>query len=156
MRRTIISTAALAALVVLLLGLKPHGGSTSGGGQALISSDTGAPTPRTSTSGGTSTPSTSDASSGTRTVTGSAIDTRYGPVQVRITLTGGRLTKVDVLQYPTDSRRDQEINSYALPQLNQEAIAAQNARIDAVSGATYTSEGYTRSLQSALDQAGSS
>jgi uncharacterized protein with FMN-binding domain len=82
------------------------------------------------------------------------VDTRYGPVQLRVTLTGGKLTKVDVLQYPSDSNRDEEINAYALPQLNQEAIAAGNAHIDSVSGATYTSDGYTRSLQSALDQAG--
>lgn len=59
-----------------------------------------------------------------------------------------------MLEYPTDSPRDQEINSYALPELNQEAISAQSAKIDVVSGATYSSDGYMQSLQSALDKAG--
>ncbi|WP_329579914.1 FMN-binding protein [Kitasatospora sp. NBC_01250] len=161
MRRTIVTTAATAAGVVLLLSLKPHG-SSSAQSTPVISSDTGATVAPDQPSNGTSTGPTSSASAApnasagaaTRTVTGSAIDTRYGPVQVRITLTGGKLSKVDVLQYPSDTNRDEEINSYALPQLNQEAIAAGSARIDAVSGATYTSQGYTRSLQSALDQAG--
>jgi uncharacterized protein with FMN-binding domain len=168
MRRTIVTTAATAAGVVLLLSLKPHG-SSSAQSTPVISSDTGATVATDQPSGGASsgpsngTPGpTSSAAPGanagggaaTKTVTGNAIDTRYGPVQVRITLTGGKLSKVDVLQYPSDTNRDEEINTYALPQLNQEAIAAGNAQIDSVSGATYTSEGYTRSLQSALDQAG--
>jgi uncharacterized protein with FMN-binding domain len=58
-----------------------------------------------------------------------------------------------VLQQPTDARRSQEINAFALPQLRAETLAAQSARIDAVSGATYTTEGYQASLQSALDAA---
>ncbi|MFE0461666.1 FMN-binding protein [Kitasatospora sp. NPDC058965] len=165
MRRTLVTGAATASLVVLLLGLKPHGSATAGT-QAPISSDQGAAAPAAAPSAGATasgaTPSgaasasTGQAASGTRTVTGNAVDTRFGPVQVRITLTGGKLTKVDVLQYPSESGRDREINAYALPQLNQEAIAAGGANIDAVSGATYTSDGYTRSLQSALDQAGQS
>ncbi|MFJ9775088.1 FMN-binding protein [Kitasatospora sp. NPDC101157] len=81
------------------------------------------------------------------------MNTRYGPVQVQVTLAGSRITTVDVVKYPTQDRRDREINADALPVLNQEAISAQNARIDAVSGATYTSDGYIRSLQSALDRA---
>ncbi|PYC74017.1 FMN-binding protein [Streptomyces tateyamensis] len=159
MRRTVVTGVATVSLVVLLLGLKPHGSGGSGS-QALISSDQGAAVPATapSTPSGSATPSAPASSgqpaTGTRTVTGNAVDTRFGPVQVRITVTGGKLTKVDVLQYPAESGRDREINAYALPQLNQEAIAAGSANIDAVSGATYTSDGYTRSLQSALDQAG--
>lgn len=71
-----------------------------------------------------------------------------------MTLAGKKITKIDVVRYPAESGRDRSINSYALPVLNQEAIAAQSAAIDVVSGATYTSDGYTRSLQSALDKAG--
>jgi uncharacterized protein with FMN-binding domain len=165
----IVTSAATAAGIVLLLSLKPHG-SASAQGLPVISSDTGAASSSSapdSTGSGTSTGSTSQSpsqsstpakssggSGATRTITGSTVDTRYGPVQLRVTLTGGKLTKVDVLQYPSESNRDEEINSYALPQLNQEAIAAGTAHIDSVSGATYTSDGYTRSLQSALDQAG--
>lgn len=99
-----------------------------------------------STSSGTTT-------SGTTTVSGDAIQTRYGPVQVEITVTDGKITKSVVTQVPWNDHRDQEINSYAVPILNQEAVAAQSADIDMVSGATYTSDGYRQSLQSALDQA---
>ncbi|WP_410672497.1 FMN-binding protein [Amycolatopsis sp. cmx-4-68] len=88
------------------------------------------------------------------TVTGDAADTRFGPVQVRITVENGKLTSVTAVEYPTENPRDQEINEYAIPELNQEAAQAGTADIDMVSGATYTSDGYVRSLQSALDKAG--
>jgi uncharacterized protein with FMN-binding domain len=87
-------------------------------------------------------------------VTGTAADTRYGPVQVKITVTNGQLTAVTAVEYPTNNPRDEEINSFAIPQLTSEALAAKSAQIDMVSGATYTSEGYITSLQSALDRAG--
>ncbi|GAA1994641.1 FMN-binding protein [Microbacterium pumilum] len=85
--------------------------------------------------------------------TGQAVDTRWGPVQVAITVSGGTITAVDVPEYPNGNRRDQEINQRALPQLVSETISAQSANIDMVSGATYTSQGYLQSLQSAIDQA---
>ena len=81
------------------------------------------------------------------------MQTRWGPVQVQITVDGGQITDVAAVQYPDGNGRDQEINSYALPVLAQEALAAQGANIDHVSGATVTSDGYVQSLQSALDQA---
>jgi uncharacterized protein with FMN-binding domain len=87
-------------------------------------------------------------------VNGSPADTSYGPVQVQITVQDGKITKVTAVDYPTENPRDQEINSYAIPQLDQEALSAQSASIDTVSGATVTSDGYISSLQSALDQAG--
>lgn len=87
------------------------------------------------------------------TVNGTSEGTRYGPVQVRITIRGKRLMAVAAVVYPSSGGRDREISSFALPQLEQEAIAAQSARIDTVSGATFTSDGYRRSLQSALDAA---
>jgi uncharacterized protein with FMN-binding domain len=65
---------------------------------------------------------------------------------------GGKVTDVQVVEYPNNNPRDAEINSYALPVLKQETLQAQSAQIDTVSGATYTSEGYIGSLQSALDQ----
>ena len=88
-----------------------------------------------------------------RTINGAAVDTRYGPVQVQITLSGSRIVSSDAIVYPQESGRDQEINSRAIPQLNQETVQAQSASIDTVSGATYTSDGYRQSLQSALDAA---
>jgi uncharacterized protein with FMN-binding domain len=87
------------------------------------------------------------------TVNGTAVDTRYGPVQVQITVRGGHVVRADAIDYPQGGGRDQEINSRAVPQLDSEAVRADSAQIDTVSGATYTSDGYRQSLQSALDAA---
>jgi uncharacterized protein with FMN-binding domain len=89
----------------------------------------------------------------TKTVTGSVAQTQYGPVQVRITVAGGKITKAEAVQAPKGGLSDQK-TAMAIPKLNQEAVAAGSAKIDSVSGATYTSSGYQQSLQSALDQAG--
>ncbi|HEU4948012.1 MAG TPA: FMN-binding protein [Kribbella sp.] len=89
----------------------------------------------------------------TTVVNGASVGTRYGPVQVRLTVRSGRIVTAKAIDYPQSSGRDQEINSYAIPELERETVATQNARIDTVSGATYTSDGYRRSLQSALDAA---
>jgi uncharacterized protein with FMN-binding domain len=105
-----------------------------------------APTP-------TASPTPTAQSSATKTYTGNAVDTRWGPVQVQITVTSGRITAAQAVQYPNGNGRDAEINSYALPVLSQEAVQKQSAQIDTVSGATVTSDGYLQSLQSALDQA---
>ncbi len=96
----------------------------------------------------------SSGSTGAQTVTGRVAATRWGPVQVALTVAGGKITGVQVLQYPSGSSRDAEINDRALPILTQETLAAQGSSIDMVSGATVTSGGYLQSLQSALDQAG--
>ena len=84
--------------------------------------------------------------------TGSAVPTRYGTMQVQVVLKAGKLTGVVVLQQ-TSGGRSSEIDSYALPVLTAEALKAQGADIDVVSGATYTSDGYAQSLQAALDTA---
>jgi uncharacterized protein with FMN-binding domain len=73
---------------------------------------------------------------------------------VQLTVADGKVTKVDVVQYPNGNPRDDEINSYALPILTKETLDQQSAQIDMVSGATVTSTGYLQSLQSALDKAG--
>ena len=104
-----------------------------------------------STSAGDGTASGTSASA---TVAGDTVQTRWGPVQVEITVARSAITGVAVLQYPHDNPRDAQINDYALPILVDETMAAQSADIDMVSGATYTSVGYQQSLQSALDQAG--
>jgi uncharacterized protein with FMN-binding domain len=82
------------------------------------------------------------------------VQTGCGPVQVRITLSGGKITAATAVQAPGSTPRSRQITADAVPKLNQEAVTAQSARIDAVSGASYTSQGYTQSLQSALDKAG--
>jgi uncharacterized protein with FMN-binding domain len=139
LHRVTVTTASTLAGVALLLFLKPH---------HTAPPDVTARPPATPPSQHPST-----APSGNGRFTGSIIDTPYGPVQVAATLAHGRLTAVTVLQVPRGTGRDQEIASYSLPRLTREALGAQSARIDAVSGASYTSAGYINSLQSALDQA---
>ncbi|HKD98532.1 MAG TPA: FMN-binding protein, partial [Micromonosporaceae bacterium] len=86
-------------------------------------------------------------------VNGSVAQTRWGPVQVQVSIAAGRITDVKTLIYPSGNGHDAAINAYALPQLRQEALDAQSAQIHAVSGATVTSDGYRESLQAALDAA---
>ena len=90
---------------------------------------------------------------GTRTITGMVADTMHGPMQVQIVLTGTRITKVNILKQTDDGQTSIQVNAFAIPKLTSETLTAQSARIDAVSGATFTSQGYIQSLQSALDKA---
>ncbi|MER5788358.1 FMN-binding protein [Streptomyces sp. NPDC001980] len=153
LRRILLAGATTVSGIVLLLALKPHTSPT-------VITDSAAQAPAPSSSASASPGATGDSgksgssSTGTKTVTGDTVQTRWGPVQVKVTIKNGKITDVTAVQYPTDNPRDQEINDYALPQLRSEALAAQSASIDTVSGATYTSEGYQQSLQSALDSAG--
>ncbi|MFD6292887.1 FMN-binding protein [Streptomyces sp. NPDC060205] len=128
------------------------------GGGSAEASGTGGGTGGTgnATGGGSGSGDANGSGSGAaqaKTVTGKAVTTDYGPVQVRITVAGGKITKAEAVQQPKGGRSDQ-ISGDAVPKLNAAAVAAGNADIDAVSGATYTSGGYKESLQSALDQAG--
>ncbi|MFF4141838.1 FMN-binding protein [Streptomyces sp. NPDC001698] len=120
------------------------GGSASG---PASGSSSGAP------SGSSSSGAAGSEAAQARTVTGEAAQTDYGPVQVRITVSDGRITKAEAVQAPQGGVSGQK-SELAVPKLNQEAVTAQSANIDTVSGATYTSGGYTKSLQSALDKAG--
>lgn len=145
------------SVVVLLFGYDASNATTTAGAPtSIVSGSTG-----TSGTSGTSSGSSSSSSSGsagtsssTKTVTGSVASTQWGPVQVELTVSGGKITKVSVLQYPSGNPKDEEINDYALPILVQETTDQQSAGIDMVSGATVTSTGYIQSLQSAIDQAG--
>ena len=143
----------MSTLTVVTLLVAYHTSTSSkmaaGGRSVLVApSGGGATTPGPTSAAGPGT------SSGTATVTGDSTDTRWGPVQVRITVTNRRITDVTVVDYPNGNRQDAEINAQALPILVRETLKAQSANIDMVSGATVTSEGYLGSLQSALDQAG--
>ncbi|GAA2139123.1 FMN-binding protein [Actinomadura napierensis] len=149
MRRALITTGSTVAGIVLLLSFKPHH-STTAKAAAATPQTTGTAAPAPSSAPSSSTTAGGKASG---TYKGNVIDTRWGPVQVEITMAKGKLTAVKVVQVPTENPRDREINQFAVPQLTQEALTAGNARIDSVSGATYTSEGYIQSLQSALDAA---
>jgi uncharacterized protein with FMN-binding domain len=164
MRRVILAIVGTVAGLVVLLSFKTHSTSAAATPPAAISGTSGqasaaAAAPSASSSSRASTSSSASGSPSSiagaaKTVTGTASDTMYGPVQVQITVKNGKVTAAQAVQYPQDSPRDQQINSYAIPVLNQEAVSASSASIDAVSGATYTSGGYVTSLQSALDKAG--
>ena len=143
MKRVILAVVSTVASLVMLLSFKTHSPSAAATPPAAIST--------TGTSGSAG---SAAGSSGTRTYTGDAAMTQYGPVQVQVTLKNGTVANVAATTYPMSSPLDAQINSYAIPQLNSEAISAGSANIDMVSGATYTSQGYLSSLQSALNKAG--
>jgi uncharacterized protein with FMN-binding domain len=95
----------------------------------------------------------SPAASATTLVNGTSAQTRYGPVQVQLAVRNGRIVRATAIDYPQGSGRDREINSFAIPVLERQTLTAQSAQVDTVSGATYTSDGYRRSLQAAIDLA---
>jgi len=134
--------------------------AADGGTPTADSAGAGAsPSPGPSTTGAPSTTAppattTKKAPGGTSgTFTGTTVQTQWGPVQVRITLQNGRIVKAQAIKFPNDNHHDIEINSWAVPQLQEATVQANSAQIDSLSGATVTSGGYIASLQSAIDKA---
>jgi uncharacterized protein with FMN-binding domain len=166
MKRVVLSIIGTVVGVVALLSFKTHGSSTASGSAGSLpslalpppSESSQSPAPASSgppsAPGSSGAPSASSSAAARRTVVGSSITTRYGIVQARITVVGRRITNVSFAQLTAFDGRSQQINQDAAPTLLQETLSAQDAQIDTVSGATYTSDGYIQSLQSALDQAG--
>jgi uncharacterized protein with FMN-binding domain len=153
MRRITIALMSTISGLVLLFSYHTSTGQGSVAG-TLDSTTSGSGT--SNAAGGSGSSSSSDSSgsdSGTTTLTGDSVQTRWGAVQVRITVKAGRIVSSEAIAYPNNNGHDVQINAYAVPVLNQQAVDAQGADLDGVSGATVTSEGYRRSLQSALDQA---
>ncbi|MET9155057.1 FMN-binding protein [Streptomyces griseoflavus] len=140
-RRAVLATAATVSGIVLLLSLKP----ASDPGAAQAAGGAAPPAAAQSPQGGAQ-------PIGDGTVTGDAVSTQYGAVQVRLTVSGGRITRAEAVQAPKGGQSDQ-VTSRSVPKLNRAAVTAGSADIDTVSGATYTSTGYKKSLQSALDKA---
>ncbi|MEA2611592.1 MAG: hypothetical protein QOG32_1318, partial [Chloroflexota bacterium] len=133
---------------VAVVGASPAPTTASGaGGTSAPPPNPAGPTASPAPSSGTS------AASATRKVDGPVVDTQYGPIQVEVVLVSGRIQDVVAIQLPT-GRRSGQISNYSAPILRQEALSAQSASINTVSGATYTSDAYARSLQAALDLAG--
>jgi uncharacterized protein with FMN-binding domain len=126
-----------------------HARSNSSGSPALGSSSASASDAATGSQTATTT------SSGYRagTYSGSVSDAQWGYVQVQVTIQGGKITAMQFLQYPHDRERSVIINQYAGPQLITEAIQAQSAQVDAITGATDTSVAFMQSLGDALTQA---
>jgi uncharacterized protein with FMN-binding domain len=165
MRRIVIATGTTASAVALLLtyptstnrsvgttGLGALGTATSAQSAAPTAGGTTAAAPA---AGGTTAAAPAAGASGTvnGTFKGSTAQTQYGPVQVEIVVQNSKIISANAIKYPTGNQRDVMISNYAVPTLNAEAVQAQSAKISMVSGATYTSDGYLQSLQSAIDQA---
>jgi uncharacterized protein with FMN-binding domain len=130
------------------------GTDTNSGANPATTADPGPSAAPGTTPSATKAPAASAApATGSSTATGSVVSTRYGDVEVTITVANGKVTGVQAVELPTGGRSGR-ISDYAGPILSSEALQAQSAKIDIVSGATYTSQAYAQSLQSALDQAG--
>jgi uncharacterized protein with FMN-binding domain len=161
MKRVLFAVIGTVLGLVALLSFKTHTHplATSAAGLPSAAASTPAGSGSSSSAGTTSSappdPSrSSSASASTKKYVGSAVQTRYGIVQVAVVASGTHIANVSFVQLTAFDDRSQQINSDAAPILLQETLAAQNSHIDTVSGATYTSDGYEQSLQSALDQAG--
>jgi hypothetical protein len=162
MRRVILTIAGTIAGLVALLSFKSHVPTVP---SASVSTTGGS-----SSTGGTSAPSSAPSSSaatvpgefpmgslagtltsGETAISGHVANTVYGPVQIQLVMRNGKIVKVAVLRQPMNTINDIRIGDFAFPKLIGETLATQTAKIDAVSGASYTSAGYIQSLQSALD-----
>jgi uncharacterized protein with FMN-binding domain len=150
-----------ASLAVLIVGWQLGAAATAQTASPTTAS-TGGGAPSTTTNGNTpsttATPSpgatttTTGASDGT--FTGSSVNTRFGSVQVSVTISGGQITEVTPLHLTDADGRSVQISNQAAPMIRREVLAAQSARVSNIGGATYTTQAYLQSLQSALDQAG--
>lgn len=164
MRRVLLAVALTVAGLVALLSFRTAGGDQERIGATGVSGPPGVPggsgssgTSGNSAAAGNSSasglpaPSSSPPQFGALKVTGRAASTLYGPVQVQVVVKGQKIVGVNILQRPDATELDIQIGQYAFPRLIAETLAAQSARIDTVSGATYTSGGYIKSLQNALN-----
>jgi uncharacterized protein with FMN-binding domain len=166
MRRVILAVTGTIAGLVALLSFKSHvpssplAATASGSGSGTSSG--ASPAASSSAKGGGQTevvpgafPQGSIAKNlpaGETAVDGKVASTAYGPVQIQLIKRSGKIVKVAVLVQPTNTLHDVQIGEFAFPKLITETLSAQDAKIDAVSGASYTSAGYIQSLQSALDK----
>ncbi len=163
MRRAILAITGTIAGLVALLSFKSHvpavaaatsGTGVSSAGTAGSGAGSSGSGSAGTTSGGTgfATGGQTDIPADEHTVTGNVADTIYGPVQIQLVVKDNKIVKVSVLQQPSNTIHDIQIGQFAFPRLISETLAAQDAKIDSVSGATYTSGGYIQSLQSAVDK----
>ena len=155
MRRVILAIVSTVAGLVALLSFKSHtpsvsaaSATTSGGGSAPASSSSTATVPGEFPMGSLA----GQLTTGETAVNGKIGNTVYGPVQIQLIMRNSKIVKVAVLKQPMATANDIQIGKFAFPKLIGETLTTQTAKIDAVSGASYTSAGYIASLQSALDQ----
>lgn len=156
MRRVILAVTGTIAGLVALLSFKAHAptvpvASTSGTGGGSSTSSSSSSTSSSRTIPGEFQSVAGTLTAGETTITGKVGNTVYGPVQIQLVVKSHKIVKVAVLEQPTNTIHDIQIGEFAFPKLIGETLTAQNAKIDAVSGASYTSAGYIASLQSAVD-----
>ena len=170
MNKVVLSTALIFSFGIYALALRfqghddgsrsiaPNPVSTTSTATTTAPSNTAASSPPPTNTFSSSTPSTSTTTTNSGkykngTYTGPVADAYYGNVQVKVTISGGKITDVTFLDYPHDRNTSQQINSQAMPYLKQEAIQAQSANVSGVSGASLTSAAFEQSLSGALSQA---
>ncbi len=129
----------------------PPIGSSSVSGATPVATPSGAPPSGGGSPAPTPTPAATALKNGT--FTGQSVTNFFGPIQVQLVVSGGRITDVKAIQSPSDNPQSAYIASVAIPYLRQEVLQAQSAQINILSGATYDSQSYTQSVQSALDMA---
>ena len=143
----------LAAVSTLGLAAYLHQAAQSSSSSTLdLAASTPPTTAKSSTQPSTTTTAKASGALADGSFTGISSMTRWGPVQVKITVSGGKITAVDLPSYPSNDNRSVAINRNAVPLLVQSTLTAQSANVNSVSGATYTSASYKISLQSALDK----
>jgi uncharacterized protein with FMN-binding domain len=156
MRRVILAVTGTIAGLVALLSFKSHDptmpvAATSGTGGASSTSSSSSSSSSSTTVPGEFQSVVGTLTTGETTITGKVANTVYGPVQIELVVKSHKIVKVAVLEQPTNTIHDIQIGEFAFPKLISETLAAQDAKVDAVSGASYTSAGYISSLQSAVD-----
>jgi uncharacterized protein with FMN-binding domain len=129
----------------------PAGSASASGGSSRTTSTTSSTTSSATTTSAASSSSASG-SSGARSAVGEAVSFQYGELQVKVSERAGRITNVSIARFDISDPHSESIDEYAVPRLRQEVISAQSAHIDGVSGASYTSQAYEQSVQSALDR----
>jgi uncharacterized protein with FMN-binding domain len=154
MRRVVLAVTGTIAGLVALLSFKAHAptvpvAATSGTGSGSSASSSSSSSARTIP--GEFQSVAGPLTAGETAITGKVANTVYGPVQIQLIVKSHKIVKVAVLEQPTNTIHDIQIGEFAFPKLISETLSAQNAKVDAVSGASYTSEGYIASLQSAVD-----
>ncbi len=155
MKKTIIGIFAIAIVVIAAALVKQQSPGADTPATSLLqpSNNSGGTTNPTGnvSAGNSSTANLSDGS-----YTGQAVDVHFGIVQVKATISGGKISDISFLSMPSEANRSYRLSAIAEPILKSETISAQSANVDIVSGATSTSEGYVQSLQTALSQAAKS
>lgn len=167
MRTRAALTGALASLGILVVAwqfgsaaLGTHNPTSTGTASTGTGKSTGSATTTPDSGTGSSTPASGGGSASTSTgvkdgtYTGSSINTRFGTVQVKVTVSSGTIADVTAVHLTDEGGRSVQISNYAAPILREDVLQSQSAKVSNVSGATYTSDAYLTSLQSALDQAG--